>query len=312
VKTKKSKYKYPVQLSLFVFLILIFNCSGLKISSNSAQEFSFFITADMRQYAGPEFQSSKYFLGVCEAIKMEGKGAFMVSTGDIDPPWFVRQTITSVLGENYIWYPVLGNHETETSEDMAYLREYNRDGNTLPYIVNKGPAGAVETMYSFDYGDAHFVVVNQYYNGVADMVLDGDTSPATYEWLAADLKASDKKYKFVFGHEPAYVLPDMKTGRLRHENNSLNKYPENRDRFWNLLKENRVVAYVCGHTHNTSIYKFEGVYQIDAGHSRGIGDQAVPSTFVKITVGKEECIYRFFRDDTKGGAYSIVLSGKFE
>ena len=55
--------------------------------------FTFDVAADMRQYAEPEFRSSEYFQGVCEAIKEVGKGEFMISPGDIDPPYHVKKTI---------------------------------------------------------------------------------------------------------------------------------------------------------------------------------------------------------------------------
>jgi hypothetical protein len=49
-------------------------------------------------------------------------------------------------------------------------------GVSLPSIVNAGPPGCEETTYSFDYGDAHFVVLNEYYNGTSDRGTDGDAA----------------------------------------------------------------------------------------------------------------------------------------
>jgi predicted phosphodiesterase len=281
------------------------------VFSQQPEEFSFVVTCDMREFSAPEYQSSEYFLGACEAISEAGKGEFMISPGDIDPPWYVLETISQVLGEDYLWYPVIGNHEAETPEDMAYLRGYNALGIRLPFIVNKGPDKSKETMYSFDYGNAHFVVINNYFDGKSDIGTDGDIVDETYQWLYLDLSNTQKECIFVFGHEPAFPLPDMDTGRLRHVYDSLNKYTENRDRFWKLLKDKGVVAYVCGHTHNTSIEKIDGVYQIDAGHSRGIGDKGAPSTFIKINIkgNSSECeIYRLSPD--KGEyflRYSCIL-----
>ena len=45
-----------------------------------------------------------------------------------------------------------------------------------------------------------------------------------------------------------------------------------------------MVAYFCGHTHNFSAYNKEGVWQMDAGHSRGAGDTGASSTFLMIHV----------------------------
>ena len=290
------------------FFFIFIGFAFLHGQEEKTQEFSFIVAADMREFASPEYQTSKYFLGVCEAILEKGKGAFMVSPGDIDPPWYVRNTISKVLGKNYLWYPVIGNHEVETEKDMIYLRNYIPG---LPHIVNMGPKGCSQTMYSFDYGSAHFVVINEYYDGRSDIGTDGDIVEATYNWLINDLNENKKKYIFVFGHEPGFPLPDMKTGRLRHKNSSLNKYPMHRDKFWELMKKKGVVAYICGHTHSTSIKKIKGVVQLDAGHSRGSGDTGTPSTFVKILVKKEDCRYEIYRNEGENGAYILESSGSF-
>lgn len=289
------------------FILVLLFIYGIAFPQHS-EEFSFAITCDMREFSAPEYQSSEYFLGVCEAISEVGKGEFMISPGDIDPPWYVLETIAKVLGEDYIWYPVIGNHESETSEDMAYLRGYNALGIRLPFIVNKGPDRCKETMYSFDYGNAHFAVINNYFDGKSDTGTDGDIVDETYQWLYSDLSNTQKKYIFVFGHEPAYPLPDMDSGRLRHKDDSLNKYPENRDRFWKLLKDKGVIAYICGHTHNTSIEKIDGVYQIDAGHSRGVGDRGSPSTFIKINIKEDFSECEIYRLDFDRGEYFLRYS----
>jgi len=303
--TKKKLLFFIITLLIVVALIWLIN------PQNGQDKFSFIVTADMREYAGEEFQSSEYFYGTCEAIKQTGKGAFMISPGDIDPPWEVYNTIKHILGDDYLWYPVVGNHERETKEDMIWLREYNKSGNTLPYIVNNGPEKSKETMFSFDYGNSHFIVINEYFDGVADTGSAGDIGDVIYQWLVDDFAKTKQQHIFVIGHEPAYPQPDMDSGRMRHEYDSLNQFPENRDRFWELLKDNNVAAYFCGHTHNTSVIEKDGVFQLDVGHSRGIGDQGSASTFVKIFVDKNSVHYKIYRDDAKGGKYSLSDQGYF-
>ena len=308
----KSSITKRCHLFWLFILILIFGIGFQICAQQKIDEFSFIVTADMREFAGPEYQTSGYFLGTCEAILDAGKGAFMISPGDIDPPWVVRETLSKVFGKDYIWYPVVGNHDSETRKDMAYLREYNAGGNKLPFIVNIGPKGSEETMYSFDYGNVHFAVLNQYYDGNSDIGTDGDIVDSTYLWLVHDLNNTKKKYIFIAGHEPAYPLPDMDNKRLRHYGDSLDKYSKNRDRFWKLLKEKGVVAYFCGHTHNVSIKKIDGVYQIDAGHCRGIADKGAQSSFVKINVKNDECQYEIYRMDIEKRVYTLRYFGVFD
>ena len=91
--------------------------------------------------------------------------------------------ITKVIGEDYPWYPVLGNHDPESPSTMEYLRQYSA---TVPNIVNRGPEGCEDTTYSFDYGNAHFVVLNVYFNGERDWGLEGEIVPELLTWLEAD------------------------------------------------------------------------------------------------------------------------------
>ena len=288
------------------FVLLVLGVlSGLSPGCSAPRGFSFDVTADMRFFTLPVYAGSDYFPGVCAALRDLGPGAFMVSPGDIDPPQQVRATLDEILGEDYVWYPVVGNHEGDKPQDMPYLRRYNRGGNALPGIVRCGPPGAVETCYSFDYQNAHFVALNEYYDGTGDMVGDGDVTAPLYEWLAADLEANDKPFVFVFGHEPTVVVPDMDNGRVRHRGGSLDKYPVHNHRFWSLLRRYGVVAYFNGHTHNTSVAKINGVWQIDCGHARGMGDPGAPSTFVKVYVHPDAVYCKVYRDDGRGGQYKL-------
>ncbi|NIP97071.1 MAG: hypothetical protein GWO24_28015, partial [Akkermansiaceae bacterium] len=72
-----------------------------------------------------------------------------------------------------------------------WLRALNPGGNTLPNVVNvgpggPGPSGSEETTYSFDYGNVHFIQLNQYYDGSNDAGTDGDVVDELYSWLEAD------------------------------------------------------------------------------------------------------------------------------
>ncbi len=287
--------------SIFASVLVLLFSSIVLAQTAASDSFRFAVTADMRFVSGPENDTIDKYRGVLQALKKVGAGEFMVSPGDIDPPQDVRWSISKYLGADYPWYPVVGNHEEETKEDMVWLRNYNKGGDALPYIVNTGPAGAEETTFSFDYKNAHFVVVNEYYDGKCDTCLDGDISDPLYEWLKNDLQKTTQKYIFVFGHEPAFPQPDAYTFNLRHYGNSLDKYRQHRDRFWNLLEANNVVAYFCGHTHCFSAIVINNVWQIDAAHARGGGDKSstMPSTFIVVDVIGENVqlsVYRNIND----------------
>jgi hypothetical protein len=305
VNTLKTTVRIAIWALLSTLAVL-----GHTTPVQSDSPFTFVVTADMRYYSGPEdYDTCEYFRGACEAINATGEGVFMISPGDIDPTvytrWTITSTITNTLGTDYLWYPVVGNHElpnagheSETGANMAWLRDYDYDTNgdgVPPDIVNLGPSGCPSTTFSFDYENAHFVLLNEYCDAGGDTVTNGDVTDHLYNWLADDLAATSNPFVFVFGHEPAYPQPDTDTGRVRHLGDSLDQYPANRDRFWNLLKSEEVTAYICGHTHNFSAARIDGVWQVDVGHARGRGDTGAPSTFVRVTVGNSVVAYEAYR-----------------
>jgi hypothetical protein len=73
-----------------------------------------------------------------------------------------------------------GNHEGEAKLFAKYF--------PYPYAANY--------YWSFDYGPAHFAAV--------DVYVDFFPGSAQYEWLVNDLASSDKPWKFIFLHEPAW------------------------------------------------------------------------------------------------------------
>jgi len=312
-KMKKIRQCF-IGMWLLVTILLLTGCTTVEQKRLSTKDavFSFDVAADMRQFAGPQYQSSQYFMGTCEAIRDVGKGAFMVCPGDIDPPQDVHDTIKKVLGSEYTWYPVVGNHEAETPEDMQWLRRWGRED--IPNLIRRGPENGEETTYSFDFENAHFVVINQYYDGQSDTTCeapackdtDGDICKSLYEWLKNDLEANSKPFIFVFGHEPIVSIPDYHNGRHRHKGDNLDAHPENSHRFQMLLRKHKVTAYFCGHTHDFSFAKINGLWQLDAAHCRGIGDKGARSTFLKVWVGRNNCWVDAYRDDGNGGPYSLT------
>ncbi|HYG68095.1 MAG TPA: metallophosphoesterase [Anaeromyxobacteraceae bacterium] len=268
--------------------------------------FSFSVAGDMRAALGPT-----EFGGVLAALADLGPGEFLVSPGDLDPPADVRASIDAALGADFPWLAVVGNHEVESPAHMAYLRA--RGAGPLLFATNfrPGPGASAATTYAFDAGDAHFVVLNQYFDGrVDDFIpsnagLSGDVSPALLEWLEADLAAAEARsprYVFVIGHEPAWPMADADGAAARHVGDSLDAHPQNRDAFWEVLKAHRVTAYFCGHTHGFSVHDIGGVLQVDTGHSKGAADVSPPSTFLRVDLEPSGGVMTTWRA-TPDGAY---------
>jgi len=288
----------PIALALLV----VAGCTSAREANDRVVEFE--VTADIREFAGDRHPGREYFAGVCEAIREEGPGEFMISPGDIDPPQQIKDTLEKHMGAHYAWYPVVGNHEAETPADMAWLRAWG--SGDIPGLVRRGPEGSGTTTFSFDRGPVHFVVLNQYFDGASDFKARGDVVPALYDWLKNDLERNRKPMVIVIGHEPILPLPDMDNGRLRHEKDSLNQNVESCRKFHELLIEKKVRVYLTAHTHNTSITNLNGVWQIDAGHARGKGDPGAPSTFLKFRADRKACTVRFYRQMAPGEPYRLT------
>jgi predicted phosphodiesterase len=285
-------------------LLALSALAALAQDATSASDSWSFITAgDMRNFTGPASGGKRYFDGVCQAVKLVGAGAFMLSPGDCDPPGPIRADIDEYLGSNYVWYPVIGNHDADSAKDMEWMRRWAQSGIT--HLVRRGPPGAELTSFSFDWANAHFVVVDEYYDGHSDAVGNGDVCDTALAWLDQDLSETHQPLIWVTGHKPIKSFPDMDSGRVRHDGDSISANAAHRERFVQILKQHHACAYICGHTHNTSIEQIEGLWQLDSGHARGAGDTGSPSTFLKVRINRTKAWVDVYRSDPKGVDYRL-------
>jgi hypothetical protein len=155
---------------------------------------------------------------------------------------------------------------------MQQMRAFYREH--LAKTTAPGPDGSQETTYSFDVGPMHVAVLNEYWDGNttpgSDVAIRDAVVPALRTWLERDLKATNKPFKVVVGHEPAYPQLDQDFHEGRHADSSLNARIDERDAFWKVLEEQRVTMLLCGHTHRYSRFRPEGsrVWQVDGAQAR--------------------------------------------
>lgn len=260
----------------------------------------------MRNFTAPLPDGKRQFDGAAEAIKRVGPGDFMILPGDFDPPGPVRATLSRYLGSNYLCHFVVGDHEAQTPESMAWLQQWTQ--NEIPLLARRGPDASAGTIYSFDFGNSHFAVLNGYFDGRRITTNNPDISDATISWLQQDLAATRQSLIWIVCHKPIECLPDMDSGRVRHAGDSLIIDPQRREKFVAMLKQFHVKALLCGHTHNCSVAKVQGVWQADSGHARGAGDLGSPSTFLKIHVNGDRASVDIYRADPNGQNYALRKS----
>ena len=92
--------------------------------------------------------------------------------------------------------PLMGNHETynedwKVREPVAYLKEF-----ALP---DNGSEEFARRYYSFDYGEAHFIVLDTQTDEAADF--HQGLLETQQAWFREDVKKSDKKWKIVLMHK---------------------------------------------------------------------------------------------------------------
>ncbi len=185
--TPDTKYFYKVKYNDTSFK----EGSFITGAGENDSAIGFYAYGDTRTYPGTHDQvAEKILKDVSLHPEMQ---TFIVSTGD--------------LVEN-------GNKEDNWqnqffSPDYEHLQKMLA---TLPYVVSMGNHEGQGVLfgkyfpypefvsdryyYSFDYGPAHFTIVDQFTS-----YSEGSTQ---YDWLVNDLATSDKKWKFILLHKPGW------------------------------------------------------------------------------------------------------------
>lgn len=269
----------------FTLRIMIFLFFGAAVNA----QFRLTVTSD------PHDSTDTWKHTLSEMNRICGdEGVFHITCGNEDPPQDRYDDLKRVCGDDVIWYPCVGDHSRKY---MDWHNHFYSNYSRLAYMQNAkpGPTHCAKTTFSFDYGNAHFIQLNEFYNGNSDFGTDGDVVDSLYDWLAKDLNTNTKPAILVWGHEPAYPIGG-------HIGSSLDKYTENRDRFWQLLEDHKVVAYITGHTHRYSRTQRPGggkVWQIDIGTTT----KKKPFTFADITVSATTVSFKMYRGDS--GNFSL-------
>ncbi len=150
-------------------------------------------------------------------------------------------------------YEVPGNHDRTSgdSADAVWQKEFN--------LPTNGPVDFQELTYSFDSGNAHFVVLD------SEKPKEHLVNDVQRNWLEQDLTANTKSQTFIFLHEPAFQMSQDK-------NDVLDVKPSERDQFWDILKKHNVTAVFNGHLHMTARKKQDGIEQFVIGDTDSTAD----------------------------------------
>jgi hypothetical protein len=114
-----------------------------------------------------------------------------------------------------------------------------------------------ENVYSFDYGQVHFIALNTDYffvrHDTVKYKYDGYENRVggrQLEWLLNDLKSSSRKMKVVYLHAAPYPAGG-------HKGSALDQFPAQRDSLWKIFEAYNVDIVFAGHEHNYSRVKVD-------------------------------------------------------
>lgn len=158
---------------------------------------------------------------------------FAFDCGDIvgDSPWLFPGYVETIEPLGMPVYRAKGNHDSD-----YYGRTYETSYKTFENYF--GP-----TYYSYDCGDAHYIMINDiFYTGYGINYI-GYVPEATFKWLEQDMAGVDNdKLVFVFMHIPTALVSDIKKTKFDPD------LMANVRQFHEMFK-NHNTHIISGHTH---------------------------------------------------------------
>jgi acid phosphatase type 7 len=187
----------------------------------------------------------------------------LVASGDDLVQWDTFFAIEGDLLSRLAMYPVPGNHDEADGEAVDYQDAFALPGNEL--------------YYSFDVGNTHFVMLDQYVSSVLacvvdEALVDNCLDEEQVAWLEADLAAAstdaDIDVIFVIAHQGPYSSKDGRAGSMHLRV------------LMPLFAAHGVAAFLTGHDH----YYERGLsengipYAITGGGGAGLYEIGTPSS----------------------------------
>ena len=184
--------------------------------------------------ADPEYQTLNLMLGD------------LVDNGDDEGSWnaeFFHPGLENIRAQlaNLAFMPARGNHE---GSGILFARYF-----PLRY------AAQGEYYLSFDYGPAHFTILDAY----AHL----EPGSVQYEWLTRDLAATQKTWKFVALHQPGWSASERSSAIVQ---NTLQP----------LLEQYGVAILFAGHDHLYSRAAVNGVQHLTIGTGGAPSSPVIP------------------------------------
>ena len=203
------------------------------------------VIASVLKYANPDF------------VMQTGD---LVDNADSAALWPMFFDAERELLRKAAYFPALGNHEHNSKNYYEFLD--------------------AKAYYSFNWGGAHFAVINSDIDNVSASAAERDAFwQEQTRWLEADLRDAQKaNFRFVFAHHP----PMTAVKRRQGDNPQMTALEPVFEKFG-------VTAGFFGHDHNYQHYKKDGVhYFITGGGGAPLYDVDTPPEGITIKVDSTE------------------------
>jgi acid phosphatase type 7 len=226
---------------------------------------------------------------VVSAIQKTGAPDFVLHTGDLvadgsdTSQWPLFFDIERDLLRETVFFPSLGNHERNNRQFYDFFQV------TSPY-------------YSFDWGSAHFIVLN---SDIGNVAADQSAKDAFWSqqrsWLEDDLaKHQDAQFRFVIAHHP----PITAVAKRQGGNPQMTALVP-------MFEKYRLTAGFFGHDHNYQHYLKNGIhYVITGGGGAPLYDVDTPAAGITQKVMSTEHFVRIHIDNNSAQVKAISLDGK--
>ena len=234
-----------------------------KTAPTAAQPFEFIVYGDTRTRHDVHRK-------VVAAILANSKPDFVLQTGDLvadgsDPAlWPIFFDIEGTLLRRTAFYPMLGNHERNSSNYYEYLQ-------SAPY-------------YSFNWGSAHFTILD---SDIANFANTESGRQAFWkqetDWLEQDLaKNQNAEFRFVAAHHGPITAVSDRQGANPHMTALMP-----------MFERYHVTAAFFGHDHTYQHYLRNGIhYVISGGGGAPLYDVDKPPQGITVKVASIENFVR--------------------
>lgn len=176
----------------------IWSKTGKFTTDNKDNKFAFLTLADVQASSTENFNQA--YRTAKAAWNTLPNAAFYVNLGDYvndntDEQWDMYFKAFSGIHRILTHVPVVGNHDGIMDGNLTGTQRSDAFKNYF-CLENKGAQAPDGIYYSFDYGNAHFAVLNT--NDMYPM------SQGQRNWLINDMSASDAEWKIILAHRSVY------------------------------------------------------------------------------------------------------------